>query len=347
MYYFHLSSLKGTPTKNVISPSTNKDSWTTLKHAVERIIDRYVMVNELLDQDSEGASKTVEVKDTDSNPHVSRISHDHNYCIPDRSATSEPAKKKRKLPAWMVDDRVVSPSVQKKVPDGVFNYSSTVLNDGLLLLKFRDAVHFGGGPRVIRCWKFMLLHWRYAKHTKYSLEALHLLAAVNATATERIAHELIWCGFINTRGVPGGNMPIDLYMEHLNRTLKDYLKGLGANVSEATIIQTSKSLRSLMEVTSHFDSICDIHPESIYHTCKRYEKDLDMVIEELIQRSRVFDYTPGRFHRSFKDIKPHISHHVDLDSLFKWIKKHQSKLASQMKLKTFIPKESTVRHTCT
>ena len=32
MHYFQLSSLKGTPTKNVISPSVNsKDSWTTLK----------------------------------------------------------------------------------------------------------------------------------------------------------------------------------------------------------------------------------------------------------------------------------------------------------------------------
>ena len=250
MHYFHMSSLKGTPTKNVISPSVNsRDSWTTLKHAVERIVDRYVMVNEyLLDQDNEGASTAEEVKSTDNNPHVSRISHDHNCCIPEMSATSESAKKKRKLPAWMVDNHTVSLSVQKKAPDGVFNYSSAILNDGLQLLEFRDGVHFGAGPRVIRYWKFMLLHWRYAKHTKYSLEALHLLAAINATATERIVHELTWCRFINTRGVPGGNMPVDLYMEHLNRTLKDYLKGLGANVSEATITQTSKSLRNLMQV---------------------------------------------------------------------------------------------------
>ena len=142
---------------------------TTLKHAVERIVDRYVMVNEyLLDQDNEGALNA-EVKSTNSNPHVSRISHDHNYCIPEKSATSESAKKKRKLSAWMVDDRAVSLSVQKKAPDGVFNYSSAILNDGLLLLELRDGVHFGAGPRVTRCWKFMLLHWRYAKHTKYSL----------------------------------------------------------------------------------------------------------------------------------------------------------------------------------
>ena len=105
--------------------------------------------------------------------------------------------------------------------------------------------------RVMGCWKFMLLHWRHAKHSKYSLEALHLIAVINATATERIAHELIWYRFINTKGGPGVS----------------YLLGLCANVSEATIIQTSKVLHILMEVSSHFDTICSIHPESIYHTC--------------------------------------------------------------------------------
>ena len=65
MQYFHLNSLKDTPTKNAISPYTNKDTWITHKHAVERIKESYAMANELfLDQDDEGASKTV---DTDSN----------------------------------------------------------------------------------------------------------------------------------------------------------------------------------------------------------------------------------------------------------------------------------------
>ena len=48
----------------------------------------------------------------------------------------------------MVDDHTVSLSVQKKVPDGMFNYSSAVFNDGLLLLELRDAVH--GGDSTVR-----------------------------------------------------------------------------------------------------------------------------------------------------------------------------------------------------
>ena len=118
-------------------------------------------------------------------------------------------------------------------------------------------------------------------------------------------------------------------MEHLNRTLKDYLLGLGANVSEATIIQTSKALRNLMEVSSHFDTICSIHPESIYHTRRCYGQDLEMLVEELTVRSRVFDYVPGRFHRLFQNIKPHISDHVDVDNFLSGL--GSIKLESQVK----------------
>ena len=122
-------------------------------------------------------------------------------------------------------------------------------------------------------------------------------------------------------------------MQHLNRTLKDYLLGLCSNVSQATIIQTSKSLRNLMEVSSHFDTICNIHSDSIYHTRQHYGKDLEMLVEELSLKSRVFEYVPGRFHSSFQNIKPHISDHVDINKLFQWIKKYQARISNQVKLR--------------
>lgn len=227
MNYFGLNSLKGTPTRNVICLSVNKEkSWCTLKRAAQNIVDKYVMVNELLvdttngNKDSRTTRDAAQVKKTAVNPHAARIAVEHNYCIPAEPAR---AQKKRKLPSWMINDFAVPVSVHKKAPDGVFNYSSAVLNDGLLLLELRDGIHEGDGQRVVRCWKFMLLHWRYAKHTKYSLEALHLLAAVNATATERIAHEIVWGRFINPnqRGT---------WREHASRplhgTFKPYLKRL-------------------------------------------------------------------------------------------------------------------------
>ena len=52
-------------------------------------------------------------------------------------------------------------------------------------------------------------------------------------------------------------------------------------ISQSTIIQISRSLCKLMAVTTHFDSVCGIHKESIYHTCEDASKDLQLIIDEL------------------------------------------------------------------
>ena len=69
------------------------------------------------------------------------------------------------------------------------------------------------GPRVLRCWNLMLLSWRYAGHTKYSLDIIHLVEAVKATATPcpRLAHVITWCKFVNSHGGRGNNLPVHLY----------------------------------------------------------------------------------------------------------------------------------------
>ena len=45
MHFFGLSSREECPTQNAISLTNVSCDWLTLKHAVERIVDNYVMVN--------------------------------------------------------------------------------------------------------------------------------------------------------------------------------------------------------------------------------------------------------------------------------------------------------------
>ena len=45
------------------------------------------------------------------------------------------------------------------------------------------------------------------------------------------------------KGKEGHNVPVDMHMEHLNRTVKEYIAGVGANVSRSTIIQCGQSRR--------------------------------------------------------------------------------------------------------
>ena len=232
-------------------------------------------------------------------------------------------------------------SSRETAPDGVFEYACAVLNDGLNFLEFRDAIHEGDGERIIRCWKVMLLYFFHGKRTKYTLEAIHLQAAVSACVSPCLREELIWCRVVNTCGGLGNNLPTDLYMEHLNRTLKDYLGGLGPNASEKNMVQMSKSLRGLMDVTKYFDDISEISPESISHTKYSNNKDAQLILKELTTESKVFDYIPGRFHKSFKSIKSHISKHLDTHDLINTIKRHQQSIADHMDLKSILSLERT------
>ena len=42
------------------------------------------------------------------------------------------------------------------VQDDMFNYQCSLLDIGMIILNFYDAVSEGDGMRVVRCWKFML-----------------------------------------------------------------------------------------------------------------------------------------------------------------------------------------------
>lgn len=199
----------------------------------------------------------------------------------------------------------------------------------------RDAIHEGDGPRLLRSWKLMMLYWQHGGHTKYALETMHLLGAVHATATPRVAHELTWCRFVNNRGGCGNNIPVDLYMEHLNRTLKDYISSACANVSQETIVRASHSLHLVLQISSQFDRCSGVDCVSLHHTKREYGKYLQVILKELVSDSKVFEYIPGRHHHTFKNIQPHISSHIDIN---KWIKYPTKKFRTLPNLATsFIP----------
>lgn len=163
------------------------------------------------------------------NPHLARIGTDHSYISP------QIAVRQRQLPGTLSQYRAVtsaSEAVKKAAVDGVLDYASTVLADGLLLLEFKDAIREGDGLRILRCWKVLLMYFTYAKHKNYQHEAFYTLSLVNATVSPRVASQLTWGRVLNLKGGSGHNVPLDLHMEHLNRTLKDYVANLGANVAE-------------------------------------------------------------------------------------------------------------------
>jgi hypothetical protein len=327
------------PSQNALPREINHLSkvqqWGIFSDLIGKLIDRYIIVRDYVSVLSDsGNIANFPFEDTSAfvkNVHCERIKKEHDYCnVPCPHGT-------RVLPHCLQQKEAIIPNVQLAQPDYVFSYACTVLSDGLLLYELRDAIHNGDGLRILRCWKFMLLYFKAYNHHKYSLEAFRLLAAVNSNyCSPLVQSQILWSRTVNTHGGSGRNIPVDLHNEHLNRTLKDYMHGLGANVTEERIVNISKSLQTLFTICQNADAILGIPPISLHHTSHSSEKDEKLIIEELINKSRVFEYIPGRSHRSFSNIEPCIAKAINSGKLLKWINDQKNKLNNDIEFLKYL-----------
>ena len=223
-----------------------------------------------------------------------------------------------------------SQAVKKAAVDGIHDYASMVLADGLLLLEFKDAIREGDGIRILRCWKVFLMYFTYAKHQNYQHEAFYTLSLVNAIASPRVASQLTWGRVLNFNGGSGHNIPLDLHMEHLNRTVKDYVANLGENFAEKSIIQCGKSVGGIASITRQFDNDNSVLNPIGTHTIPNLDTDKATIVHALCKETKVFDYIPGRQHASFTGIKPNIADCIDTQKLMNLL--HKKKVALQKKV---------------
>lgn len=84
--------------------------------------------------------------------------------------------------------------VNKEDRDDMLSYQKALLDYGMLILNFWDAISEGDGDCVVHCWKFFLL---YLKHqggaaNKYALEALYIMFQIYALLSPQAAHRLFW-----------------------------------------------------------------------------------------------------------------------------------------------------------
>ena len=88
--------------------------------------------------------------------------------------------------------------------------------------------------------------------------------------------------FISTHSLPGRNIPEDLHQEHLNRVIKDFIRGLGANKTEDAIMRIGKALGTLFPVIENLMKkimfITQQEPISL-----QVLKDRDLIIENTVK----------------------------------------------------------------
>ncbi len=126
----------------------------------------------------------------------------------------------------------ISDDRKAKESDDVYNYQIALLEYGLLVKNFVDAISNGDGERVFRNWKFALLYLKEdgRRSSKYALECMYLICQRYYLLSEQAAHRLVWNRFDKNKHGLGGNIPLDLALEHFNRILKNFMKMLGPTV---------------------------------------------------------------------------------------------------------------------
>ncbi len=186
--------------------------------------------------------------------------------------------------------------------DCISSYSIQLLRIGVLYMEFADAIREGDGERVFWCWRYFLPIFRAAHSTNYSCEALHFLHQHLYALSPRLSNQLIWGRFVNVRGIPGRNIPLDLHMEHLNRIAKGAIHNLKSNKTMRSISRVGRAIGTLAPLMEMFDEENSVPSTSSKYRKPSAEKDVYTIVEQLMKHE-VFSIEPGRKLKHFKNPK--------------------------------------------
>lgn len=229
-----------------------------------------------------------------------------------------------------LESTVPDPTDENPEPkDDVFDYHCGFMNMALLLRNFKDAIKEGDGDRIIKCIKMFLLHFKEdgSGSTKYSLEALYLLFQVNALLSPREAERLKWNRTVNNQGGEGNNVAMDVALEHDNHALKEIIRGLGANISEQSVLRVCRAFFVLMKLHHLLDSEISVKEVSGKHTKKSVKEDLMKVVKTLTEQ-HVFEKQPTREPMyCFPDCPRDYLQLLKTKELFGWINDHKKNVS--------------------
>ena len=212
--------------------------------------------------------------------------------------------------------------------DFVHNYTRTTLMLTCLRLVFEQAIKYGNGHVVMLCYKYMLLYCKGANCPKYAYGMLETVAQVNALLSPRVAHDVTWNRFVNTKGKLDTNFPIDMYVEHCNKPLKLDASTFRGQLTDKTLQRISRSIPESEAIVKAFDRICDVHRPSGKHNNISAHSDIQKLVNSLNQR-KVFSYIPKRSHRQFPQIPANPIASLDMKVLHKWLKQSIGEFADK------------------
>lgn len=211
-----------------------------------------------------------------------------------------------------------SPSVSTSSEDRVYNYTHQTLILLMLRLNHNDAIKLGDGERIVRLYKFFCLFFKVSKCPKYAIAALHLQAQVNCLLSPRLSHSLVWNRTVNSQGKADTNYPMDLAVEHDNKSFKNDIHTYKGEVTDKSIFRISRSTEPSEGILTSYDRSTKAKKPSGRHTNCSTEQDVLAVVEHLLDGD-VFQKIPGRSHSSFQMMPHNLLEELDPGKLKSWI----------------------------
>lgn len=192
---------------------------------------------------------------------------------------------------------------------------------------FLAAIKEGDGMRLMRRYKYFMLYCKAndPHSTKCSLECLYQFFLVHSLLSPRDSERFTWNRFTNNHGKKGTNIPLDEATEHSNNYVKQAIKNLGPNLTEAAISRICKPESSTSPILENLDESLKRHAKSGKHSDPSKESDL----HELIKRAEemnVFEETVERSYNHFCDFKRDRLEDLDGSKLYHWINKHKKNM---------------------
>lgn len=212
---------------------------------------------------------------------------------------------------------------QSEQLDDMFNYQCSLMDHGLLYMNFTDAIAEGDVDRIMRCWKFLLLHF-YSDQgsTKYAVEALYLQLQQQALLSPRQAYRQRWNRSVNNRGRCGKNVPLDLDVEHDNNSIKEGIRKLGPNLTIASVSRCARMLPIARRTLDVVAKECNLMRRSGKHFVRTFRNDLSKLVDQLIEENALSE-TQGRRYKCFKGFPRSPLSNLRMGKLCQWINKHK------------------------
>ncbi|KAJ8050606.1 hypothetical protein HOLleu_03871 [Holothuria leucospilota] len=171
MEYFGMKMPEDKPSKNEFNLQVHHDRSYYVKTTLTNIIDSFFIPR------NDEVSQVAQFKCT--------------QCIKEYKTRNGLRKHIRANHTFKLQAPAQELATQSEENDSLYKYARCATIMCLLALNFNDARKMGDGLRLIRMYKYMLLHFKASGKHKYSFQVLRLLAQVHFLISPR-SYRLVW-----------------------------------------------------------------------------------------------------------------------------------------------------------